>query len=50
MLRQKFVVSRQDFTELCLDRIFLCRDRVGNSGEILCHDIIFYVATECFQG
>ena len=30
--------------------MFLCRDRVGNGGEILCRDIIFYVTTECCQG
>ena len=29
------------------DRIFLCHDRVGNAGEALCRDIIFYVAIEC---
>ena len=27
--------------------MFLCRDKVGNGGGALCHDIIFYVATEC---
>ena len=32
---------------LCGDIMFLCRDRVGNGGEALCHYIIFYVATEC---
>ena len=26
--------------------MFLCRDRVGNGGESLCRDIIFYVAIE----
>ena len=31
---------------LCHDIMFLCRDRVGNGGEALCHDKIFYVATE----
>ena len=35
--------------DLCHNRMFLCRDRVGNGGEILCRDIIFYVATKCGQ-
>ena len=26
--------------------MFLCRDRVGNGGEALCCDRIFYVATK----
>ena len=33
----------------CCDRMFLCRDRVGNGGEALCRDIIFYVMTEYGQ-
>ena len=33
----------------CHDRMFLCRDKVRNGEEALCHDIIFYVAIECAQ-
>ena len=33
----------------CRDIMFLCHDRVGNGGEILCHDRIFYVAIEYFM-
>ena len=33
----------------CRDRMFLCCDKVGNGGEALCRDIIFYVVTECGQ-
>ena len=33
----------------CHDKMFLFRDRVGNGGEALCRDIIFYVATGCGQ-
>ena len=29
--------------------MFLCRDKVGNGGETLCRDIIFYVMIECGQ-
>ena len=32
------------------DRMFLGCDRVGNGGEILCRNIIFYVATKRCQG
>ena len=31
----------------CRDRMFLCCNRVGNGGEVLCHYRIFYVVTEC---
>ena len=31
------------------DKMFLCRNRVGNGGEALCRDRIFCVATECGQ-
>ena len=34
---------------LCHDIVLLCRDRVGNGGEALCCDKIFYVATKCAQ-
>ena len=33
----------------CRDIMFLCRDKVGNGGEALCRDRVFYVATECGQ-
>ena len=41
MSRQKFVVSRQNFKNLCHDIMFLCRDRVGNDGEILYWDRVW---------
>ena len=31
-------VSYHDIIFLCCDKMFLCRDRVGNGGEALCHD------------
>ena len=43
--RQSFSMPRV----FCRDIMFLCRDRVGNGGEALCPDIIFYVTTECGQ-
>ena len=44
--RQRFVVSRQDFTKLCRDRVFYVATECGQDQRALCRDIAFYVVTE----
>ena len=41
--------SRPGIEDFLSRKNVLCLDRVGNGGEALCWDIIFYVETECGQ-
>ena len=45
MSRQSLAMSEVFYR----DRMFLCCNRVGNGGEALCRNRIFYVATKCGQ-
>ena len=44
--RQRFIVSRQDFTELCRDRVFYVATECGQDQRALCRDLGFCVVTE----
>ena len=41
--------SRPEIGDFLSRQNVLCRNTVGNDGEALCCDIIFYVETECGQ-
>ena len=46
MSRQKFLLSRQDFMELCHDREFYVATECGQEQGALCCDTTFCVVTE----
>ena len=49
VLRQRFVVSRQDFTELFRDRVFYVMTECGQYQRALCYDTSFCVVTELIK-